>query len=214
MKNKITKYGVVILAYMLLGSNIYAQKKHFSIIDTTKIQNMETLKFDTDYYEKNKDFDELNYTKKDGTTIRQYKSGYGEYVEEEYPPMPKLYYIYREYYLNGNIKTIGFMLRTAFPIGVWKHYDEQGKVTEENMDTGFGKFDYNKVFLFLYKEKYIDIKTGRGREEVTIGIDKALNCWKVNVWPVASNNYKGICYMLDLNTGKIKKKYKISMGEG
>ena len=205
MSSKVTKYGVIVVAYMLFANNIYAQKKHFLIIDTTKIQNMETLKFDIENYEKNQKNDDYQYTKEDGTVIDQY-TGWKCYIEKEYLPK-KLYYIYREYYLNGNIQTIGFMIGTAFPIGVWKHYDEQGNMTEENMDAWFtGKFDYNKAFLFLNRKKVISIKTGKGRDELAFGFDKKTYCWVATIFPVPSNNYKGVCYWLDGNTGKVKKK--------
>jgi hypothetical protein len=215
MNRKTVKYGLIALLLVFAIGNLYAKKKYL-IIDTTNIQNMERLKFNIENFEKNQEMNDLKYIKEDGTSIWQYKSGYEYYVEKEYPPFPKLYYIYREYYLNGNIKEWGFMLRTAFPIGIWKYYDEQGNLTkEENVDAVLkekAKFDYNQVFLFLDREKRINIKTGKGREEVTIGINEEAHCWDVNVWPRESNRYKGICYMIDLNTGKVKEKYPILRG--
>lgn len=211
INNKTVQYGLIALLFMAIPGNTFAKKKYV-ILDTTEIQNMEKLKFDIQHYEKNKGFDSFEYIKEDGTRIWQYDSGYGFYVEEEYPPMPKLYYIHREYYLNGNIKTVGFMIRSYFKISIWKYYDEQGNITEKNWDERLGKFDYNKVMLFLNRKGHINIKTGKGREEMTMGFNEDAHCWEVNIWPAESNKYQGVYYMLDKDTGKVKKQEKIWPG--
>ncbi len=132
------------------------------------------------------------------------------YIEKETPPLPKLYTIFRKFYLNGNLKEEGILLPGDLHVGIWREYDEQGNLTKEtNWDETYGKFDYNKVILFLAKQGHINIKTGKGRDEFTIGVDREKHCWDVNVWPVKSNNYKGFEYLLDSDTGKVKKKGKI-----
>lgn len=245
--NRIFIKGVVILTFLLLilaiGAN--AQRKQYSVIDTTIMNQMNTGRFDIEYFEKNKDYRTWNYStlefsKKDGTKIEQTKyiddyffekdetvtSGYKErenkilrplgiyndsyYMEKETPPNPKLYTIYREYYLNGNLKKEGVSLRGDLPVSIWREYDENGNLVKEtNWDEAYGEFDYNKVILFLDKKGHISIKTGKGRDQFTIGVDNEKHCWDVNVWPSAANNFKGFEYLLDLDTGKVKKKGKI-----
>jgi hypothetical protein len=52
-------------------------------------------------------------------------------------------------------------------IGIWEYYDEKGKlIKEEDEDAKFGKVKMGQILKFIEKEGWIDLSTGKGREEI------------------------------------------------
>ena len=104
---------------------------------------------------------------------------------------------------------VGIQLR-RLPVGVWKIYDEQGELTEEiDHDKNYGKFDYNKVMLFLHKKGHINIETGKGREDLALAYNAKENLWDVTIWASENNKKLGCYYHLDGDSGKVKKKGRV-----
>ena len=213
MENNKKKFDI---EYFDKNKNIWTWDYHnleFVKEDGTKIEQVKSI--DNYFYEEDKDTT-LGYKERENKIMRPLGIYDGSYYSEyETPPLPKFYKIFRKFYLNGNLKEEGILLPGDLHVGIWREYDEQGNLTKEtNWDETYGKFDYNKAILFLAKHGHINIKTGKGRDEFTIGVSREKHCWDVNVWPRKSNNYKGFEYLLDLDTGKVKKKGKIFPSEG
>lgn len=170
--------------------------------------------FDIEEFDKKSNSDFREYMDSNDTKFRQSKINAegGFYLEIETPPNPKLYQIYREYYLNGSIRVVGVDLR-GLPVGVWKIYDELGRLKEEiDYDQQYGKFDYNQVILFIEKKGHIDIKTGKGRDDLAFAYNEDDNLWDVTIWPSANNQRLGYFYYIDVNSGKVKKSGRVQPG--
>ena len=88
----------------------------------------------------------------DKPVIYQSKSTIG-YVQKDTPPMPNMFYRYKEFYLNGNLKENGLRCKKgAFQKGVWSYYDSTGKLTKE--------VDYDKPYKITWEqiERFISKK--------------------------------------------------------
>ena len=186
------------------------KKQPYLVIDTLILNTMDKKTFDVEEFEKNKEGSSWRYIEKDGTSIRAFVGSTGYYyVEEEPPPNPKLYQIYREYYLSGRIKKVCLELR-SIPVSIQKEYDEEGNLIKEiNWDEDYGKFDYNKVMLFLHKKGHINIETGKGRDDLGLAYKKKENLWNVTILPSENNGMLGYYYYLDGNSGKVKKSGRV-----
>ncbi|WP_159289301.1 hypothetical protein [Tenacibaculum maritimum] len=97
------------------------------------------------------------YYLKDSTYIRQFGNKNSGYTEYETPPPPAIFQIYREFHTNGNLKLEGETFPNDFNKGIWKEYDQDGKLIKEtDYDKGF---DYTwEDLLKLLKEREVDIK--------------------------------------------------------
>ena len=70
------------------------------------------------------------------------------------------------YYKSGNIKNKGkyFGLRSNVSIGIWKFYDENGKLIKEvNEDAKFRFWTSDKILEILHNEGLINLRTGVNR---------------------------------------------------
>ncbi|WP_312302266.1 hypothetical protein [Chryseobacterium sp.] len=134
-----------------------------------------------------------------------YKEGPGYYV---IPPSPAFNSISYTYYKNGKMKTTGKIagFNSGIKIGIWRFYDETGKVTEVDEDKKFGFWDFDKVLSVLEKDGVINLKTGKNREfeKLQFFYDKDKKEWKVKVFKkdinVLVEEYWE--YLFDGNTGK------------
>lgn len=165
---------------LIISISCNAQKKTaYSVLTKVDNNNMLIDTFNIDLYEKNKvSTHSAEIEKENGEKIRLIDSE-DIYVEYYTPPLPKFYWIYKEYYLNGKLKKKGYML-TDTKIGVWEYYDEKGNKTTEDMDKRYSKakFSYNQVMLLLQELGHIDLNTGKGRDIVTVvGYIKESNNW-------------------------------------
>jgi hypothetical protein len=90
----------------------------------------------------------------------------------EYPPVPEFYLVQKRYYPNGNIQATGKLLGRNLAIGIWRYYNEEGKlIKEEDEDAKFGKVKIGQILKFIEKEGWIDLSTGKGREEIVYTTD-------------------------------------------
>ncbi|AND63534.1 hypothetical protein AX766_03495 [Flavobacterium covae] len=90
----------------------------------------------------------------------------GGYVKKEKLPNPSFLKIYKEFYVNGNLKRKETYIGENVKIGISEYYDEDGTLDKKiNEDEKFGKIKYTDCLAFLEKKGYIDLKTGKGRED-------------------------------------------------
>lgn len=83
--------------------------------------------------------------KLDGTHVKIFGNAITGYAEYETPPPPALFYTYRKYYPSGKLHYEGkSFIQGGYHAGIWRTYDEQGKLTEEK--------DYEKPFTFTIEQ--------------------------------------------------------------
>jgi len=139
---------ISIITIVLILFSCNAQEKNKQDITIQKLTEMTTETFDIVTFNNNKINNEYNYLLEDKTKIQQMQAGYEDnlvYVEYKMPPKPEYFYDYKEYHNNGILKIKGKRFKQgAFQQGVWKRYDEMGKLQEE--------IDYDKPFKFTFEE--------------------------------------------------------------
>lgn len=89
----------------------------------------------------------------------------GGFVKKERPAKPSFLKMYKEFYANGNLKKKEAYIGENVKIGISEYYDEDGTLDKKvNEEEKFGKIRYTDCLAFLEKKGYIDLKTGKGRE--------------------------------------------------
>lgn len=133
----------------------------------------------------------------------------GTYSYKVITPFPYFNSYWYEYHTNTNLKEYGKIAgsNSGIQIGVWKYYDENGKLTkEEDEDRKFGSWSFEKVLEQLNKDKVIDLATGRNREanHLRFYFDEVKKLWKVKVfWKMKNEDVEKYWeYIFDSNTGK------------
>jgi|GEM_PF-5952973 len=178
-----TLFAIVMILTVSLSCKAQKNTK-YRVLNNIEITDMVTDTFDTHSFEKYKIAHHSEIIEKENGE-KEDKSFTGEeYLVYYIPPLPKLYWIYKEYYPNGKLKKKGYMLtNTYMKIGVWEYYDEKGNKTTENMDKRYSKakFTYNQVMLLLEQLGHINIKTGEGRDDIEVGYLTETNNWKVEI---------------------------------
>ncbi len=88
-------------------------------------------------------------------TVRQYKVG--DYYYELIRKTNDLFDEYRKFFSNGKLKTKGYYYRNRFEAGIWKYYNEQGKLINEiDYDEPFKNYPWEEVRKFLERERGVD----------------------------------------------------------
>lgn len=109
--------------------------------DSTKQNNMGI--FDIDKFSKNKNhINEYEFQLDDGTIIKQRKDS-DEYYET-IQKMSSYFYTINRYYFNGSLKASVEYFPSHFFQGIYREYDEQGKLVKET--------DYNKGFEYSWED--------------------------------------------------------------
>ncbi|SEA53064.1 hypothetical protein [Bizionia paragorgiae] len=127
-----------------------------SLIGCSAQKNTTMEKFDIERFNENKNhLNEFKFIKKDSTVIEQMelKDIYSEDII-----FKDSYFIKKsQYYKNGFLKITGLFFDSSFKQGIWKEFDEQGKLIKEtDYDKGF---DYTWEDLVKYlEERKVDIK--------------------------------------------------------
>jgi hypothetical protein len=149
----------------------------------------------------------------------------------EYPPVPEFYLVQKRYYPNGNIQAIGKLSGKHLSFGIWRYYNEEGKlVKEDDEDEKFGKIKLDTILRFIEKEGWINLSTGVGREEIaytasgrgyikngifSLTFFKNGNCpwqyndyplWVIRIMPVTETNFYETVYEIHGETGEVLKK--------
>lgn len=116
-------------------------------------QNTTQMKtFDIETFEKNKnDINEYTFISKDSSIIEQsrWHSGYEETIKYKESHIQK----YNKYYNSGTLKMSGMYFDANFNKGVWKEYDENGKLIEETDYDAPYKFTWEDILAFIKKRK-------------------------------------------------------------
>ncbi|OWP83515.1 hypothetical protein BWK59_10190 [Flavobacterium davisii] len=141
---------------------------HLISLVTCKGQTKNTMveKFDFEVYKKT-EYGENRYLKNDGFEIIEMafmkdKKGF----QREFEPKPSFKKIYKRFYGNGNLNSKETYIGENVKIGISEYYDEDGALDKKvNEDEKFGKIKYTDCLAFLDKKGYIDLKTGKGRED-------------------------------------------------
>ncbi|MBC9798460.1 hypothetical protein [Sinomicrobium weinanense] len=136
---------LILLVCMVAFTACKAQQK-----DTT----MTVEKFDIENYHKNEDksFGNYYFQLPNGVKVVQSKVG-DEYSQRETPPSPATFETYKRFHPNGILKFQGEMYinNGDWQKGVWKYYDEEGKLIKEvNYDKPY-IFDWDDVMSYISK---------------------------------------------------------------
>ena len=122
---------------------------------------MTTEKIDTQRFHWNKDNDDIytfvNY--KGQKVIQRWMSYDGVYYfYETRRKENELIEEYRRYFNDGKLNVEGFQYKgNGFPMGIWRTYDEKGKLIEtEDCDAPYKNYPWEEVRKFLERERGID----------------------------------------------------------
>jgi hypothetical protein len=201
------KYTLFLLLFFLCGC---ATKKNYLVYNESNINitQMKNTRFDIETFNKNNKSGTYEYIH-DNLIITQedWENQYVEYIK----PVGKFYNILNTYYLNGNLKKHGIRLNEGFKIKTWEYYDEQGnliKEIDEDADFKDIPYDYNKVFLWLDKNGYINIKKGEVITDYSLNFNTKTKRWTVDV---KEKTGEWNSYVFDGKTGKILSVSKINV---
>ncbi|MCJ1810484.1 MULTISPECIES: hypothetical protein [Flavobacterium] len=192
---------------------------------TCKGQTKNTMieKFDFEVYKKT-EYGENRYLKNDGFEIIEMafikdKKGF----QREFEPKPSFKKIYKRFYGNGNLNSKETYIGENVKIGISEYYNEDGTLDKKvNEDEKFGKIKYTDCLAFLEKKGYIDLKTGKGREdkderplfELYFNDEKGHKSWVISIIKGKPNNLPPdhigepldalpLDFIMDGETGKI-----------
>ena len=154
------KSFVFILAAFIVVGSCGAQRK----VKVTKIKGgkqMTTEKLDTQRFlwnkDKNNDYIFVNYKGQKVIQSRDMDNGVYYYYETRRKEN-ELIEEYRRYFNDGKLNVEGFQYKgNGFPMGIWRTYDEKGKLIEtEDCDAPFKNYPWEEVRKFLERERGID----------------------------------------------------------
>lgn len=194
-------FCIVLILGSMISYTVMAQKKYSFTPKDTMEMKYET--FDINQYKsKMNEWGNLSYTftKEDGTVVHISASNQREIDVIETPPAPYFYINYKIFYPSGKLKEKGQTAMKGCPIGEWLECDEEGNCKIVNYEKNRGKFTYEDVLKFMDKKKHIDLKTGRGRDRLTIGFNYEDQRWGVTA---TENGILYYNYTIDSNTGKV-----------
>ena len=193
-----------------------------------KEKNME--KYDFTWMEQIKASGNLSIVVSRGDTLI-YISPIDEHgaYSKEYPPAPSFRMVYKAYYPTGQLKLHEEYVANM-PVGILKYYKEDGTLdrTVDN-DARFGEIKPDWILRFLEAEKWINLETGEGREEIAYtkggegyiknaifwlgfmepdhsGNDYPHSCWHVVIDATAETIYFETTYFIHGDTGEVLSK--------
>ena len=151
---------VFILAAFIVAGSCGAQRK----VKVTKIKGgkqMTTEKIDTQRFLWNKDKnDEYTFVNYKGQKIIQKWASDGGvyYYYETRRKENELIEEYRRYFNDGKLNVEGFQYKdNGFEVGIWKIYDEDGKLVEvRDYDAPYKNYPWEEVRKFLERERGVD----------------------------------------------------------
>jgi len=170
------------LSYSSCGENSIQKTKENTPIET----------FDFIEYNKRVNNDPNNgrfYTKEDGTYVEEIVVGNKKRtVRWETPPKPSFFKFYKEFYPNGNIKSIEILFGKFTKIGISSYFNREGKIIKEiDENVKFGKIKPKDILKFLENKNRINIETGEGifdkenKETFKIVYNEEKNIWFVTI---------------------------------
>lgn len=228
-----SKMRLKILYLILLAFFVYACNRQTKKNETlTQSENSMIEKFDYIEYERrinNAPMEGNYYFKLDGTFVEEMLGSNNEYaIRRETPPKPSFVKIYKEFYMNGNIKSKETRFGEYTKVDISLYYDEQGNITKKvDENRKFSKIKPEDILRFLEEKKRINLETGEGvfgekskfLFEVVYNEDKDI--WFVTIpqgryytalemdeimknWDIGEpSEWKQIEYEIDGKTGKV-----------
>jgi len=171
-----------ILSCLSCKENIIQKKNENTPIET----------FNFTEYENRINNDPLNghsYIKSDGTLIEEIVVGNKKRVVRwETPPKPSFAKIYKEFYPNGNIKSIEMFFGKYTKIGTSLFFNKKGKLKKQiDENKKFDKIKPEDILLFLKEKNRISIETNEGifdengNELFEISYNNKKNIWYVTI---------------------------------
>ena len=203
---------VFILAAFIVAGSCGAQRK----VKVTKIKGgkrMTTEKIDTQRFHWNKDKnDEYTFVNYKGQKIIQKWASDGGvyYYYETRRKENELIEGYRRYFNDGKLNVEGFQYKDyGFPMGIWRTYDEKGKLIEtEDYDAPFKNYPWEEVRKFLERERGIDFFDKRTKVSRYVD-EKHPAGWGIRYYDKKNQTFKYIG--LDCATRKIVKENEFSI---
>ena len=154
------KLFISLLAALIMAGGCSAQ----SGVKITKIKGgrqMTTEKIDTQRFLWNKDKNDIyvfvNYKGQKVIQSRDMDNGVYYYYETRRKEN-ELVEEYRRYFNDGKLNVEGFQYKDyGFPMGIWRTYDEKGKLIEtEDCDAPYKNYPWEEVRKFLERERGVD----------------------------------------------------------
>ena len=206
------KLFINLLAALIMAGGCSAQ----SGVKITKIKGgkqMTTEKLDTQRFHWNKDKNDIytfvNY-KGQKVVQRRMSSGGVYYFYETRRKENELIEGYRRYFNDGKLNVEGFQYKDyGFPMGIWRTYDEKGKLIEtEDYDAPFKNYPWEEVRKFLERERGIDFFDKRTTVSRYVD-EKHPAGWGIRYYDKKNQTFKYIG--LDCATRKIVKENEFSI---
>ena len=203
---------VFILAAFIVASSCGAQRK----VKVTKIKGgkqMTTEKLDTQRFlwnkDKNNDYIFVNYKGQKVIQSRDMDNGVYYYYETRRKEN-ELIEEYRRYFIDGKLNVEGFQYKgNGFPMGIWRTYDEKGKLIEtEDCDAPFKNYPWEEVRKFLERERGIDFFDKRTTVSRYVD-EKHPAGWGIRYYDKKNQTFKYIG--LDCATRKIVEENEFSI---
>ena len=206
------KLFINLLAALIMAGGCSAQ----SGVKITKIKGgkrMTTEKIDTQRFHWNKDKnDEYTFVNYKGQKIIQKWASDGGvyYYYETRRKENELIEGYRRYFNDGKLNVEGFQYKDyGFPMGIWRTYDEKGKLIEtEDYDAPFKNYPWEEVRKFLERERGIDFFDKRTKVSRYVD-EKHPAGWGIRYYDKKNQTFKYIG--LDCATRKIVKENEFSI---
>ena len=203
---------VFILAAFIVAGSCDAQRK----TKVTKIKGgkqMTTEKIDTQRFlwnkDKNNDYIFVNYKGQKVIQSRDMDNGVYYYYETRRKEN-ELIEEYRRYFNDGKLNVEGFQYKgNGFPMGIWRTYDEKGKLIEtEDCDAPFKNYPWEEVRKFLERERGIDFFDKRTTVSRYVD-EKHPAGWGIRYYDKKNQTFKYIG--LDCATRKIVEENEFSI---
>ena len=203
---------VFILAAFIVVGSCGAQRK----VKVTKIKGgkqMTTEKIDTQRFlwnkDKNNDYIFVNYKGQKVIQSRDMDNGVYYYYETRRKEN-ELIEEYRRYFNDGKLNVEGFQYKgNGFPMGIWRTYDEKGKLIEtEDCDAPFKNYPWEEVRKFLERERGIDFFDKRTTVSRYVD-EKHPAGWGIRYYDKKNQTFKYIG--LDCATRKIVEENEFSI---
>ena len=206
------KLFISLLAALIMAGGCSAQ----SGVKITKIKGgkqMTTEKIDTQRFlwnkDKNNDYIFVNYKGQKVIQSRDMDNGVYYYYETRRKENELVEESCR-YFNDGKLNVEGFQYKDyGFPIGIWRTYDEKGKLIEtEDYDAPFKNYPWEEVRKFLERERGIDFFDKRTTVSRYVD-EKHPAGWGIRYYDKKNQTFKYIG--LDCATRKIVEENEFSI---
>lgn len=218
---------ILILAFLFFNScNGQENNKSESKMESKTTKKENTMeKFNIKRFEENKSAEDgtYKYIDADGNEVREIKDETSVFENGTYTTKTKmngylveinvknsLFDIKKGFFPSGSLQVIGIQFRGGFSKGIWKEYDEKGKLHREtDYDLPYKNYPWEKVEEFL---KNKDVKLTDPLTSVWRDVSQQnIPMWYLE-WDTGKKNVDMFQIIqnieIDANTGNISKEYQ------